>query len=89
MPARTKDTITAGPASGTAVPRITKIPVPTMDPTLNIVSASRPIDRFSSVCSPSAVISSAGLIRRNCRDKGMVLAMLPPTGGAHAPWSIR
>ena len=61
--ARTNEIRTAGPAFGTASPRITKMPVPTIDPTLNIVSASRPMDRLRVVCSPSASISSAGLIR--------------------------
>ena len=45
--ARMNETRTAGPAFGTASPRMTKMPVPTIEPTENIVSASRPIVRLS------------------------------------------
>ena len=58
------------------------MPVPTIEPTLNMVSASRPIDRLRVVCSPSAVISSGGLMRETARESGIVPAMIPPDGGS-------
>src|SRR3954451_18168585 len=47
MPASTKATITAGPASGTAWPSTKKMPVPIVAPTPNIVSWNVPIVRSS------------------------------------------
>ncbi|MFM8772278.1 MAG: hypothetical protein ACKOFP_00250 [Actinomycetota bacterium] len=46
--ASTNDRRTAGPALGMATPRMTKIPLPMMDPTLKKRSAERPIVRLSS-----------------------------------------
>ena len=65
---------------------MTKMPVPTIDPTLNIVGASSPIDRFRLECSPSAVISSGGLIRVIARESGIVPAMIPPDAESPACW---
>ena len=45
MPARMKETMTAGPASGTACPSTKKMPVPIVAPTPNIVSWNVPIVR--------------------------------------------
>ena len=45
-----KDTITAGPTSGTAKERTKKMPVPTVAPTPNIISWKVPMVRFS--CGP-------------------------------------
>ena len=50
MPAITNDTITAGPASGTAAERTKKMPVPIVAPTPNIASWKVPIVRGR--CSP-------------------------------------
>ena len=49
MPARMNETITAGPASGTAADSTKKMPVPTVAPTPNIVSWKVPIRAFEVV----------------------------------------
>ena len=46
----------AGPALGIASPRMTKIPVPMMLPTLNMSSANSPILRFSPPWSASSTM---------------------------------
>lgn len=77
-PAITKERVTAGPALGTASPRTTKMPVPSVAPMLIIVSCHSPSDRRSdppSPCPPSATRRSTGL-RRISR------APTPPDGGA-------
>src|SRR5262245_39354258 len=67
--AKTNETVTAGPATGTAAPRMTKMPVPRVAPTLNMVSWVNPMVRLRSPpspCPPSATISSVGLVRKIC-----------------------
>ena len=76
-PAITKDTTTAGPASGTASPRTTKMPVPSVAPMLIMVSCQTPMERRRlppSPWPPSATSRSTGL-RRISR------APSPPAGG--------
>jgi len=48
--------MTAGPALGMASPRITKMPVPMMLPTLNMSSANRPMLRLSPPWSASSTM---------------------------------
>ncbi len=48
------NTTMAGPASGTAWPRTTKIPVPSVAPTLSRVSCPTPIVRLSGLPEASA-----------------------------------
>src|ERR671913_716406 len=71
IPARMKDKMSAGPASGTASVRIMKIPVPIVAPTPNIVSWNRPIERLSSPPSSSGCVSvtnaSTGFLRNTLR----------------------
>src|SRR3954452_2917567 len=70
-PAKTNDTMTAGPATGTAAVRTMKMPVPIVAPIPNIESWNKPIERASSpvpVSVPvSSVIAVTGLRRRTSR----------------------
>ncbi len=88
-PATTKARVTAGPASGTASPRTTKMPVPSVAPMLIMVSCHIERERRRlppSPCPPSATRSSTGLRRvRAPRAEGLG-AVVSSTGGA-APWS--
>ena len=78
-PAITNDTITAGPATGTATESTKKMPVPMVAPTPNIDNWNTPIVRASSLRPVSAPVSSdisgTGLRRNNCWSVGMI----PPT----------
>ncbi len=62
IPASTKETTTAGPASGTASPSTTKIPVPRVAPTLSSVSWLSPMVRRSGP--PLASATSPATLRR-------------------------
>ena len=86
IPAMMKDTRTPGPASGTAWDSTKKMPVPTVEPTPNIVSWKVPIERLRVGAAPWAtgapitgrrrsicsvsVIGSGIAIRRLCPLRG-------------------
>jgi hypothetical protein len=94
-PAITNDRMTAGPASGTALERITKMPVPIVAPTPNIVSWNSPIVRASSPVSVSvpvsAVIALTGLRRMTCcsRFASPRTDAIAPPGRYHPPTPAR
>ena len=58
IPASRNEMMIAGPACGTATPRMTKIPVPTIEPTENIVRAVRPMVRLRVSVPPRLVSAS-------------------------------
>src|SRR5215217_7483887 len=85
-PAKTNDTMTAGPATGTAAVRTMKIPVPIVAPIPNIESWNKPIERASSpvpVSVPvSSVIAATGLRRETSRHSDV---SPPPTVVMRSP----
>src|SRR5690349_13963827 len=71
------DTITAGPASGTASCSTKKMPVPTVAPTPNIVSWNVPKLGLRSGPSWGPFFAAMGFLRVSCSPSVAVMALLP------------